>query len=183
MKKLTALVLAVITVLLVAACGMLPGGDKKDLQPGDTVVPPQPEGETVELTLYFANNEYVMTGNESLEKLLPEKRTITLANKSLAQAAVEELMKGPEGEGMGAVIPARIKLIDVEVAEQIAYVNFSGDGMHGGSMEETFLISSVVMTLTQLENIDAVQFLVDGKKTETLMGHIYTMDPIDSYEF
>jgi len=182
MKKLTALVLVAITVLLAAACGIL-SGDKEDLQPGDTVVPPQPEGETVELTLYFANNEYVITGSESLEKLLPEKRTITLANKSLAQAAVEELMKGPEGEGMGAVIPPRIKLIDVEVAEQIAYVNFSSDGMNGGSMEETFLISSVIMTLTQLENIDAVQFLVDGKKTETLMGHIYTMDPMGSYEF
>ena len=182
MKKLTAFVLIAITVLLAAACGIL-SGDKEDLQPGDTVVPPQPEGETVELTLYFANNEYVMTGNESLEKLLPEKRTITLANKSLAQAAVEELMKGPEGEGMGAVIPSRIKLIDVEVAEQIAYVNFSSDGMNGGSMEETFLISSVIMPLTQLENIDAVQFLVDGKKTETLMGHIYTMDPMGSYEF
>jgi spore germination protein GerM len=39
------------------------------------------------------------------------------------------------------------------------------------------------MTLTQLENIDAVQFLVDGKKTETLMGHIYTMEPMGSYEF
>ncbi|HOO12254.1 MAG TPA: hypothetical protein PK684_04790, partial [Bacillota bacterium] len=71
MKKLTALVLIAITVLLAAACGMLPG-DKEDLQPGDTVVPPQPEGETVELTLYFANSEYVTTGNESLEKLLPE---------------------------------------------------------------------------------------------------------------
>ena len=183
MKKCTALILVMIAVFMAAGCGILRGGSREDLQPGDTVVPPEPDGETVELTLYFANNEYVQTGNESLEKLLPEKRSITLTNKPLAQVAVEELMRGPKGENMGVVIPPRIKLIDVKVADQIAYVNFSGDGMNGGSMEETFLISSVIMTLIQLENIDSVQFLVDGKKTETLMGHIYTMDPIDSYEF
>jgi len=34
------------------------------------------------------------------------------------------------------------------------------------------------MTLTELDNIKAVQFLVDGKKVETLMGHIYTMEPL-----
>jgi len=180
MKKFTMLVLIMAALVISAGCGMLPGGNQGNPQPGDTIVPPEPDGETMELTLYFANKEYVLTGDESLGRLLPEKRTITLANKPLAQAAVEELMKGPEGEGMGTVIPPRIKLIDVEVAEKTAYVNFSGDGMNGGSMEETFLISSVIMTLTELEDIDSVQFLVDGKKTETLMGHFYTMDPMSS---
>ncbi|MDD2573034.1 MAG: GerMN domain-containing protein [Bacillota bacterium] len=180
MKKNTMLILILVTALLTAGCGLFSSGNGQgDPQPGDTIVPPEPEGETVEITLYFANNEYVQTGNENLEKMLTEKRKVTLTNKPLAQTAVEELIKGPRDENMGVVIPSRIKLIDVEVADDIAYVNFASSGMSGGSMEEFFLISSVIMTLTELENVESIQFLVDGKKPETLMGHIYTMDPMD----
>ena len=184
MKRNTVLILILIAAILTAGCGVFSGGNGQgDPQPGDTIVPPEPEGETVEITLYFANNEYVQTGDENLEKMLTEKREVPLTNKPLAQAAVEELIEGPRDKNMGVVIPSRIKLIDVEVVDDIAYVNFASSGMNGGSMEEFFLIGSVIMTLTELDNIDAVQFLVDGKKTDSLMGHIYTMDPMGSDGF
>jgi len=179
MKKYLIFVLVLIIALLAAGCRQpLGNSDQGSPEPGDTVVPPEPQGETVELTLYFANSEYIQTGNADLEKLLVEERQVTLTNKSAAETAVEELIKGPGDEEMAVVIPPRIKLIDVEVAEGTAYVNFSGSGMNGGSLEESLLVGSVIMTLTGLENIDAVQFLVDGQKTESLMGHIYTMEPI-----
>ncbi|MBA1336352.1 MAG: hypothetical protein HPY66_2787 [Firmicutes bacterium] len=145
---------------------------------GDTIVNPEPQGETVKLNLYYANQEYVQTGNESLDKLLVEERDVTVTDKGLAEVAVQELMKGPQNKKAAGVIPSRIQLIGVEVADNIAYVNFSGSGMNGGSLEEMLLINSIVMTLTELDNIKAVQFLVDGKKVETLMGHIYTMEPL-----
>jgi len=179
MRKHTTIIVIVITALLATACGMFPGNnDQGDPEPGDTIITPDPQGETVELTLYFANTEYVLTGDEKLEKLLTEKRQVTVTNKSLAETAMEELIKGPEGEDASEVIPSAIELINVEVAENIAYVNFSSANMGGGSLQEYYLIDSVIMTLTELEDINAVQFLVDGKKTESLMGHIYTMDPM-----
>ncbi len=179
MKKYTALVLVLIMTLLSAGCGIFPGGlNKGDPEPGDTVVPPEPQGEKVELTLYFANDEYVQTGDDKLEKLLTEKRQVVLTNKTPAQAAMDELIKGPREEGMSGVIPPKVELISVEEADNIAYVNFSSTNMGGGSLQEYYLIDSVIMTLTELENINAVQFLVDGKKTESLMGHIYTMEPM-----
>lgn len=145
---------------------------------GDTIVNPEPQGETVKLSLYYANQEYIQTGNEGLDKLLMEERDVTVTDKGLAEVAVQELMKGPQNKDAASVIPSRIQLIGVEVADNIAYVNFSASGMNGGSFEEMLLVNSIVTTLTELDNIDAVQFLVDGKKVETLMGHIYTMEPL-----
>jgi spore germination protein GerM len=182
MKKfiiITALVMVLILTLMGCQSPVKSIDQGEPKKSGDTIVNPEPQGETVELSLYFANQEYIQTGNDSLDKLLVEKRQVTVTDKGLAEVAVEELMKGPKGKEMSAVIPSRIQLINVEVADNIAYVNFSGSGMNGGSLEETMLINSVVMTLTELDNIQAVQFLVDGKKTESLMGHAYTMEPIN----
>lgn len=179
MKKIIPVVLIIFTLLVAAVGCKSPAGETKPGQNnGDTIVKPNPDGQTVELSLYFANQEYIQTGNEGLEKLLVEKRQVTVTDKDIAELAVEELIKGPRDDSMARVIAQRIQLISVEVADNIAYVNFSSSGMNGGSMEETFVVSSVVMTLTELDNIDAVQFLVDGKKVESLMGHIYTMEPL-----
>ncbi len=180
MKRILAATLVTLLTLSLIACQPLSNkGDNGDtLKDGDTIVDPEPSGEEVELTLYFANSEYIQTGNDSLGTLMAEKRNVTVTDKPVAEVAVEELLKGPQNEGTATVIPSRIKLIGVEVSNRIAYVNFSSSNMSGGSTEESFLVDAVIMTLTELEDIDAVQFLIDGRKPETLMGHIYTMEPM-----
>ncbi|NLL51790.1 MAG: GerMN domain-containing protein, partial [Peptococcaceae bacterium] len=35
----------------------------------------------------------------------------------------------------------------------------------------------IIQSLTDLETVDSVQFLLDGKKAETLMGHMSIADP------
>lgn len=180
MKKFIAFVAAMVLVLSLAACQSPLWNIGKEDTPkdGDTIVDPNPQGEEVELALYFANHQYIQTGDDSLDKLLVERRKVTVTDKPLAEVAIEELMKGPRQDNLSPVIPSKLDLIGVEVADNIAYVNFSGTNMSGGSMEESFLVDSIILTLTELEGIQSVQFLVDGKKPETLMGHIYTMEPM-----
>ena len=62
--------------------------------------------------------------------------------------------------------------------ERLAYVNFSSENLHGGSLQEMLLVNQIVKTLTALPGIDQVQFLVDGEKRETLMGHLSTDEPL-----
>jgi spore germination protein GerM len=40
------------------------------------------------------------------------------------------------------------------------------------------LVKSIVRTLTGVPQVRAVQFLVEGKAPETLMGHVTTTKPI-----
>ena len=147
----------------------------------EEVVDPTPERESKEVTLYFANGEYIETGDESLEKLVEEKRLVEYGDISLEERVVRELMKGPENtEKASTVIPSTVKLLGVEVADGTAYVNFAQEGMYGASMQETFTINQIVASLLDLDSVDRVQFLIDGKKAETLMGHYSIEEPFES---
>lgn len=141
----------------------------------DEVVDPEPAIENREVTLYFVNDKYIETGDESLEKLIPETRKVELGNFSLEESIVKALMAGPKSEGVTTVIPSSAKLIGVEVADKTAFVNFAREGMFGGSLQETYTINQIVASLTELDTVDRVQFLIDGQKGDSLMGH-YSLD-------
>lgn len=42
-----------------------------------------------------------------------------------------------------------------------------------------YLVDSIVKTLTQLEEVDSVQILVEGKIVETITGHISIKKPLN----
>lgn len=146
----------------------------------DEIVDPTPEAESKEVTLYFANNEYVETGDEALEQLLPEQRVVEYGDLSLEESIVRELMIGPEDtDTLSTVIPETVELIDVELTDGTALVNFAQEGMGGASMQEVFTINQIIASLLELDSVDRVQFLIDGQVAESLMGHISIEEPFE----
>lgn len=134
-------------------------------------------GDLTRVKLYYANTEYVRTGDESLPRVLPEEREVDVSTRPVAEAAVRGLTTPPRSERLGTALE-KLRLNGVHVREGIAYVDFAKAGLNGGSLEERLVVEQVVKTLTELEGIQAVQFLVDGKEPETLMGHIYVQEPL-----
>ena len=130
-----------------------------------------------EVNLYFVNKDYIETGDESLEKLIPEKRIIEYKDITLEEAIVRELIKGPESISLSTGIPPNIELIDVKVSDGIISVNFAQEGLHGGSMEEQLTLNQIIKTLLELDNVNKIQFLVNGEKAETLMDHFDISEP------
>lgn len=130
-----------------------------------------------EVNLYFVNKDYIETGDESLEKLIPEKRIIEYKDITLEEAIVCELIKGPESISLSTGIPPNIELIDVKVSDGIISINFAQEGLHGGSMEEQLTLNQIIKTLLELDNVNKVQFLVNGEKAETLMNHFDISEP------
>lgn len=122
-----------------------------------------------EFSLYFSDNQAL--------NLVVEKRNISYKKGKEVEALINELKKGPKEENNIRTIPEEVKILDVNVNDKIAEVNISSENLNGGSTEETFLISSIVKTLVQLDSINKVQFYVDGEKKETLMGHIMATEP------
>jgi len=143
------------------------------------VVDPNPSADEFKVTLYFVNKKYIETGDESLEKLIPENKTILVENIPLEMAIVKELIKGTDTENLSTAVPSNIVLLGVEVADGTAFVNFSQEGLYGSSMQEDLTIAQIVDSLLELDHVNKVQFLVDGKKAETLMGHISITDPFE----
>lgn len=189
MKKTIAILMILVLSISIAAC-------KKEVIPPvndpvvetpieenneeDEVVDPTPQVDTREVTLYFLNEKYIETGDESLEKLIPETRTIEIGNVSLEESIVKELMAGPKSEGVANVIPSSVQLLGVEVADKTAFVNFASEGLFGGSLQETYTINQIVASLTELDSVDRVQFLINGQKGDSLMGHYSIQEPFET---
>lgn len=181
MRKFILILLAAAMILSLAACSA-PNKEPVDAgkkQGGDVIVEPSPKTDEKEVSLYFVNKKYVETGDEKLEKLISEKRVVKYGDTSIEEAVIKELMKGPESQELTTEIPSSAKLINVEVADGTAFVNFAQEGLYGGSLQEIFTISQITKTLDGLGNIDKIQFLIDGNKAETLMGHIGISEPFE----
>lgn len=193
MKKYIALLLVTVLAISLIGCAKKDDTPKENMDIADEdnqgveneenkeneVVDPSPNTEKAEVILYFANKDYVETGDESYEKLIPEIRTIEYGNIPLEEAIVKELIKGPESSQLTTSIPSSVTLLGVETADGTCYVNFSQEGLYGGSLQEDFTISQIVNSLLELDNVDRVQFLIDGEKAESLMGHFTITDPFE----
>lgn len=125
--------------------------------------------------LYFANAD----GN----KLVAEAREIVISqNESVELQVLKELFKGPENNSLARTVPGETKIISVETKEGICFVNLSQDFISrhtGGTSGETMTIYSIVNTLTELDNIDRVQFLIEGQKNESFI-HMMINEPFES---
>lgn len=111
----------------------------------------------VQLKLYFANEE----GDGLIETTRTKEYN---TNISMEKLIVEELIKGPNGEGIYPTINPDTKVANVTVKDNICYVN----------LDESFLVQiypvtpeatiySVVNSLTGLSNVDKVQILLNGE--------------------
>ena len=141
--------------------------------------PPSPQ--ETEVTLYYANKVYVETGDESLEKLVPIKRLIP-TGEGLHMTMLNELKKAPDENDVSTELLPDITFLGVEIENNIARVNISSKNLNGGSLQEFFVMNQIIYTLTDLEDIDQVQFLVDGEIAESLMGHYSADKPLGRNE-
>jgi len=100
-----------------------------------------------------------------------------------AKRALEELVKGPEGDLRGTIPRAtQVRNLFID-ASGTAYVDFDRqlrDGHSGVAQEELFTVYSIVDTLTaNFPQIKRVQILVDGTEIESLKGHVDTRAPLE----
>ncbi len=142
---------------------------------GTPITNPEPK-HTIELTLYFCDDQAM--------KVLPEKRTVEVtedkAQMPLEKLAVLELLKGPQDEHLRKTLPPEAELLSVKVEDRVAILDFSKEFQTkhwGGSAGETMTIDSLVYTLTEIEGIDKVQVLIEGKVIESLAGHYTWSEP------
>lgn len=183
MKKILTLLLIFVLLISFSACAKeTPPPEEPIVETPPVETPEEPVDEgppQKEVKLYFANEEYIQTGNESLEKMIVETRTIDIMEMGLEELVVRALMEGPTVEGARNVIPATAKLNSVEVKDNTAFVDFASEGMHGGSLEETYTINQIVASILDLGTVDKVQFLIDGQIRDSLMGHYGIEKPFE----
>ncbi len=177
MRKKTGIVLILMVILAGVLLLIYPGLLRRESRRPE--IPQLSEEEKVErVTLYFPNQEYIQTGREEIQKLKTVDREIKVREGHLLEAVLKELRTPPAGEELTTALRDDLEVLGAWSKERIAYVNFSSQNLYGGSLQETLLIDQIVKTLTSLPDIDKVQFLINGEKRETLMGHLSIDEPL-----
>ncbi len=138
--------------------------------PPPSAVPVPPKTKTVKATLYFPDSQ--------AQYLVPVARQIKVTDGAIVKAIIIELQKGDTR--YGKVIPAEAKLLQAWVKDGIVHLNFSKEfrTKHwGGSSGESMTIYSIVNTLTSIKDVKAVQFYLEGKVEDSILGHADTRNP------
>lgn len=174
MKKLLAILLAVMLTLALTGCQT----ETEVKQTGEQ--PPQQttvkEGKKIAVVL-----DQIAKDGSSLVKVTVERPM----EESAPQTAVNALLAQPDNkDNSNPFAKANVKLLSLDIKKDLAIVNLSKEVLtiKGGSMQELLLVGSIVNTLTEFKEIKQVQILVEGKRVETLLGHMDLSEPLDRDE-
>jgi germination protein M len=182
MKKIIAIILVVVSIITLSGCSILQklGLQKEpedELRPVSSIIIGEAEAsrltDKTPLRLYFANEDNTKL---KLEIRYVDSTDIKDSASNMATAIINELIKGPSDERMfKRTVPAEAKLRSpVSIKNKVATVDFSKEfkSKHpGGKDAEKMTIYSIVNSLTELEEIEKVKFLIEGKEQKEYIGH------------
>ena len=167
MKNKKILILFIISVILIVVIGYFAikfVKQKKNNEIQNEYVPQEEisdeqSRETI-VSLYFADKE---TG-----LLKPEARLVNVKDliKSPYNNLVELLISGPKNDKLKVVIPENTKLLNASLDKECLTLDFSSEILNynkDDSMLKNNLIYSIVNTVTELNEVNKVKFLVNGQ--------------------
>ena len=122
------------------------------------------------IVLYFAD--------KNGDCLIVENRTIKITDTNpIEQYIVSELIKGPQSSNAKSILSQDTALISAQTTDNVCFVNFKSGFVEKNINNEKLAIYSIVNSLCELDSVNSVQFLVDGKKTEKF-GNLYIYDAL-----
>ncbi|MCD8125786.1 MAG: GerMN domain-containing protein [Lachnospiraceae bacterium] len=138
-----------------------------------TDVSASPDEEELELTLYFIN--------EAGDGLAAETVEVTRSGEETAESLVmKQLIAGPTEAEHQAVLPANTGLLSVQVKDQICYVNLDSVFLDEAlSVDPNLVVYAMVNSLTELDDVEMVQFTMDGSADVTLGDSISFASPFE----
>ncbi len=148
---------------------------KKDVDPSKNQppIPPIPDKTKYEMNLYF--------GSPDDKRLVIEKRVVVSEELSEEKVIMEELIKGPRNKALKASVPPETRLLSVNTTDGICYINLSNEFLNtyrwSPQMNEAITIWSIVNSLTELNDIQGVQILVEGNKVDVIEKYYSLKQP------
>lgn len=166
MKRIKWSIFVLFMIFATAACGTdLPASGTNGTE---TKVQP----EKIRVTLFYPTKDALYLEMETQEIVKEEK---WLENALLL------LQKQPKNAGLVPAIPEGEWLRSIKIDGKIAQVDMKGETVKKwpkGTATEQIIVESIANTLVKNANVEKIIFLIDGKPTETLLGHVDLLDPI-----
>ena len=167
MNKKLFIIIVVVLILVIGIVGVLlitqKNGDEEqnEIQPQEEATDEQMRNTIV--TLYYLNKD--------TKTLMPEGRMIdskTLLTDPYA-TLIKLLIERPKNEKLQSVISEGTRVLKTELKGDMVYVDLSKefiDNHQGGEELENLTIYSIVNTLTELNEVNSVKILINGRENE-----------------
>ncbi|MBE6933211.1 MAG: hypothetical protein E7464_07530 [Ruminococcaceae bacterium] len=151
------------TVILQAESQLLDGEEQLVLRPAEFVLSDNSAGQpNAPVRLYFADPQ----GRFLMEEQRSKPADIAMSQQ---EYILRSLITGPQSESLSPTIPRGTMLLSVSVQDGACLVDFSAEFRQNRpeqELQERMTIFSVVNSLTQLEEIETVEILVEGSPVE-----------------
>ncbi len=121
--------------------------------------------ERTKLTLYYSN--------EAGDKLLKTAEMVVYnTNISMEKLVTEHIISGPLSSRVIPVVSKDVEIISVNTKDGVCYVNLSKEFLNKqGALSDELVIYSFVNSLTELPNINKVQFMIEGESDVDYGNH------------
>ena len=124
-------------------------------------------------SLYFYNNDTKSLASEG--RLIDVKELLENPYKRL----MELLTEGPQNTNLSKTIPDGTKVNKAEIKGDILYLDLSKEFIEnhaGGEEAESATIYSIVNTMTNLTEVNAVKMLIDGEENKSFKDNKIKFD-------
>ncbi len=125
------------------------------------------------VSLYFYNNDTKSLASEG--RLIDVKELLENPYKRL----MELLIEGPQNTNLSKTIPDGTKVNKAEIKGDILYLDLSKEFIEnhaGGEEAESATIYSIVNTMTNLTEVNAVKMLIDGEENKSFKDNKIKFD-------
>jgi len=185
---LLALGLLVLAVALVCAWSLWlrPAGTAAPAQPDARGAEPSAQPETTAEPMGVSSNAGAEPESDGVQKvstivyyqdnygyLVPVMCSVPLED-GIAKATLNRMVQSVGNDmqaarlGLRTVLPENTK-IDLDISEGLARIDLSKEVLNmADAAAESNMVSAIVQTLTEFDSVEKVEFLIDGKKRDTL---------------
>ena len=125
------------------------------------------------VSLYFYNESSKSLASEG--RLIDAKELIQEPYKKL----MELLIEGPQNTSLSKTIPDGTRVNKAELRGETLYLDLSKEFIEnhqGGEEQESITIYSIVNTMTNLTEVNAIKILIDGKENQALKDNKIKFD-------
>lgn len=144
------------------------------------------DGDVPAETTEYAILKLYFTNADGTDFQIEDRVVKVNANQAREKTILEQLIAGPLEKGYYPTVSADTKIRDVTTTKDgICYVNLSQDFLTKtatANINDVVTVYSIVNSLCELEEVDKVQFLMEGEKIEDYKGVLDFSTPFTAVE-
>lgn len=121
-------------------------------------ISPIPKVMKLPMKIYFIDP---MTG-----LMVPENRTVSIQNNQLIESVMKAIQAGPKNKKLISPLDELVRVESVTFERKACYISLNRIFINNpiwNQQDKTLILTSIVNTLTELEQVQSVQFLIEGK--------------------